>query len=47
MPVLLLDFNARGQLRVQLALWTLHRDRVALDFDRNSLGERDRFFSNS
>src|ERR1700674_1496743 len=47
MPVLLLYFDSRGQLRVQLALRTLHGNRVALDFDRNSLRERDRFLSNS
>ncbi len=47
MPVLLLDRDARRQRRIQLALRPLHRDRVAFDFDRDPLGDRDRLFSNS
>src|ERR1700686_905172 len=47
MPILLLDFNARGQLSVQLALRTLHGNSVAFNFDGHSLRERDRLFSNS
>jgi hypothetical protein len=47
MPVLLLDFNARGQVRVQFAFRTLDSNRVAFNLDRYSLRERDRLFSNS
>jgi hypothetical protein len=45
--ILLLDSDAGGKLRIQLALGPLHGNRAALDFDRNSLGERDRLSSNS
>src|SRR5439155_1537747 len=46
-PVLLLHADAAGQLRVQLAFWALHGNRVAFDFYRHPFGERDRLSSNS
>jgi hypothetical protein len=45
--ILLLDSDAGGKLRIELALRPLHGNRAALDFDRNSFGERDRLSSNS
>src|SRR5215831_13183875 len=47
LAVLLFHADARGQTRVQFAFGTLHSDGVALNFDRDSLGERNRLFSNS
>jgi hypothetical protein len=47
MSVLLLDFDARRQMRVQFALRTLDSNCIAFNLDRDSLGKRDRFFSNS
>ena len=45
--ILLLHADTRRQLRIQLALGALHGHGVAFDFDRHSLGERDRLSSNS
>ena len=45
--VFLFDLDAGRQWRIQLALRPLHRDRIAFDFDRDPLGNRDRLFSNS
>jgi len=45
--ILLLNLDAGRQSRIQFALRSLHQDRIAFDFDRDSLGNRDRLFSNS
>jgi hypothetical protein len=47
MTVLLLDANASRQMSLNLALRSLHADCIAFNFERHSLRERDRFFSNS
>ncbi len=47
MTILLLDADARRDLRIQLAFRSLHGDRIAFDFDRHSFGERDRLSTNS
>ena len=45
--VLLLDLDSARHHGVQLALGSLHRDRVAFNFDRHALRQFDRLFSNS
>ena len=45
--VLLLHANPARNNSIDLALRPLHRDRIALDFDRHSLRQCDRLFSNS
>ena len=47
MPILLFHLNAARQQRFQFALGTLHGNRVAFYLDRNTLRQRNRFFSNA